>query len=212
MRLPVPPFFDWINCVAGEPTITLPKLTLDGVTVMAGCTALPVTGMTVLAPWELETVMFPVIFSETVGLNDMLIEAFCPAANVNGVVMPLVLKSLAFTAICEIVTLEFPLFVTVTLFELELPALTLVKLTLVGGLADEVTDAAVPVPLNDRTFRRVGCVLAMLTVPARLPAVVGANSTLSIRDARAANCSTRRRCRHRQSRSARATTTPGPPR
>ena len=109
----------------------------------------------------------------------MLIAAFCPAANVNGAVMPLVLKSLAFTVTCESVTLVFPLLVIVTLLEVELPALTFVKLTLVG-FDEIVTDAAVPVPLKDKIFGEFGALLVMLTVPVRLPAAVGANSTLNV--------------------------------
>lgn len=69
--------------------------------------------------------------------------------------------------------------VTVTLFELELPALTFVKLRLLG-FEDNVTDAAVPVPLSASTLGELGALLAMLTVPLRLPAVVGANRTLNV--------------------------------
>jgi len=123
-------------------------------------------------------VMLPVIFSEADGLNATLIVAFCPAASVVGVVMPLTAKSLAFTVICETVKLVLPLLVTVTFFELELPAFTFVKLRLVG-FEDRVTDAAVPVPLKDNTLGEFGALLAMLTVPLKVAAVVGANSTLN---------------------------------
>ena len=58
--------------------------------------------------------MLPVMFSEAVGLNETLITALCPAASVTGTVIPLTPKSLAFTVICEMVALVFPLFVTVT--------------------------------------------------------------------------------------------------
>ena len=123
--------------------------------------------------------MLPVMFSEAVGLNDTLMAAFCPAAKVTGVVIPLTLKSFAFTATCEIVTVVLPLLVIVTFLELELPAFTFVKLTLLG-FDERVTVAAVPVPLRDKTFGEFGALLTMLTVPLRLPAVVGANSTLNV--------------------------------
>src|SRR5271169_619655 len=135
--------------------------------------------MTALAPCELMTVIFPVIFSEAVGLKATFIAAFWPAAIVTGVVMPLTVKSLAFTVICEMVRLVFPLLVSVTLFVVELPAFTFVKLTLFG-LEESVTDAAVPVPLKDSTLGELGELLATLTAPARLPAVVGANKTLNV--------------------------------
>lgn len=101
-------------CVLEEPTVTFEKLALEGVIVSAGCTALPDTERTALAPCELATVMLPVIFSEAVGLKDTLITAFRPAANVIGVEIPLTPKSLAFTVICEMVALVFPMLVTVT--------------------------------------------------------------------------------------------------
>jgi hypothetical protein len=70
-------------------------------------------------------------------------------------------------------------FVTVTAFELEVPAFTFVKLRLLG-LEDSVTDAAVPVPLSASTLGELGALLTMLTVPLRLPAVDGANRTLNV--------------------------------
>lgn len=179
LNVPVPLFCNWIVWEAGDPTVTFPKLALAGVALNAGCRPLPETAMTAFAPCELATVMFPVTFSEALGLNVTFIDVFCPAANVTGVVIPVTLKSFALTLTCERVTLVFPLFEIVTLFEVELPAFTLVKLRLVG-LADNVTDAAVPVPLRDNTLGEFGALLARLTVPARLPAVVGAKRTLNV--------------------------------
>lgn len=76
-------------------------------------------------------------------------------------------------------TLVFPLFVIVTLLELELPALTFVKVILLG-FDDSVTVAAVPVPLKDKTLGELGALLTMLTVPVRLPAIVGSNRTAKV--------------------------------
>jgi hypothetical protein len=120
--------------------------------------------------------MLPVMFSEAVGRNAMLIGAFCPAVNVTGVVIPLTAKSFAFTEIWEMVRLVLPLLVIVTLLELEVPAFTFEKLTL-AGFEESVTVAAVPAPLRDSTLGELGALLTMLTVPARLPVVVGANRT-----------------------------------
>ena len=75
---------------------------------------MPVTAMTALEPCELETVMFPVTFSEAVGLKDTLITALCPAPKESPPAIPLAEKSLAFTVTWEMVTLVFPLFVMVT--------------------------------------------------------------------------------------------------
>jgi hypothetical protein len=76
------------------------------------------------------------------------------------------------------VTVEFPLFVRVTVWELELPALMLPKLS-VAGLADSVTVAATPVPVSAMVLGELGALLVTVTVPAALPEVLGANSTLN---------------------------------
>lgn len=70
--------------------------------------------ITALVPCELETVTFPVTFSEAVGLKVTLRLVLCPAANVVGVVSPLAAKSFALTLTWERVALEFPVFVIVT--------------------------------------------------------------------------------------------------
>jgi hypothetical protein len=79
----------------------------------------------------------------------------------------------------EIVMFELPLFVTVTLFELVPPALTVPKLRLVG-LAEIVADAATPVPSKLTAFGEFGALLDTETLPLRLPPVVGANNTLNV--------------------------------
>lgn len=172
-------------CVAGDPTDTFPKLALAGVMVSPACTPVPATGITALVPCELATVMLPAMFSALFGLNTTLIVAFCPAFNVTGAVIPLTVTSFALTLICEIVKLLFPLFVTVTLFVLELPAFTFPKLRLVG-FDESVTDAAVPLPLSATTLGEFAALLVMLTDPVRLPEVVGANTTLNVAFAPAA--------------------------
>jgi hypothetical protein len=140
---------------------------------------LAVTVTTALAPDELETVMFPLTCSEAVGLKVTLITAFCPAPRVSGAVIPLTTMSLALTLTCEIVKLVLPLLVIVTFWELELPAFTLTKLTLLG-LAVSATDPDVPVPVRFNVLGELGALLKMLTVPVMVPAVVGANRTLNV--------------------------------
>lgn len=137
------------------------------------------TVTTALEPCELETVMFPVTLSEAVGLNATCITALCPAPKARPFAIPLAVKSFALTVTCETVTLVFPLFVMVTFWELELPTLIPVKLRL-AGLAESVTVAAVPVPLRATALGELGALLVMLTLPVRLPAVVGANKALNV--------------------------------
>jgi hypothetical protein len=52
--------------------------------------------------------------------------------------------------------------------------LILVKLKL-AGLAESVKVAAMPVPLRVTAVGELGALLVMLTLPVKLPAVVGAN-------------------------------------
>ena len=67
VNVPVPLFVICTVCVLGAPIVTSPKLALAGVTVKAGCTPTPFTGMTAEFPLLLETVIFPEIFSAAVG-------------------------------------------------------------------------------------------------------------------------------------------------
>ena len=159
--------------------MTFPKLALDGVTVSPGCTPTPLTGITADAPVELETVTLPVILSDAAGLKFTLITAFWPALSVKGVVMPDTLKSLALTEIVETVKLLLPLFVMLTFLELLLPALTFANDTFVGFVVS-VTAAATPVPAKETAFGEFGALLVMVTLPANVPAVVGANNTLKV--------------------------------
>jgi hypothetical protein len=161
------------------PTVTLPKLKLDGVMLNAACTPVPVTGITALAPWVFETVTFPLTFSLLVGLNFTVIDVACEGVKVTGVVIPETLTSFAFTVTWEIVTLVFPVFVILTLCEPELPVVTFPKATL-DGLGVIVSVAATPVPVKETVAGDPGALLEMLTVPRSDPAVVGENCAVTV--------------------------------
>jgi hypothetical protein len=135
--------------------------------------------MTVLAPCEFVTVAFPLTCSEASGLKVTFSVALCPALTLSGVVIPLAEKSFPLTLICEMVIVTLPVLAMVTLFELELPTLTEVKLKLLG-VVDMVTVPATPVPLSATTVGELGALLEMLTLPDSTPAVFGANTTLNV--------------------------------
>jgi hypothetical protein len=135
--------------------------------------------MTTFAPWVLEIITFPVTVPDADGLKVMLMGVFCPAASVSGVVRPLTLKFALFVVICEMVRLVLPVLLIVRVFELELPAFRLVKPRL-EGFADRASDGAVAVPESDNTLGELDALDATLTVPSRLPATVGANTTLNV--------------------------------
>ena len=96
-----------------------------------------------------------------------------------GVVIPVAEKSFAFTLSCVIVRLVFPVLAIVTVLEPVLPTVIPVKLTLVG-LAERVTEAAVPVPLSGTALGELGVLLVRTTLPDKLPAAVGENNTLNV--------------------------------
>ena len=121
--------------------------------------------------------MFPVTFSEELGLNVTFIDAFCPAANVIGVFIPLTVKSFALTLTCESVTLVFPVFEIVMPFELELPAFTFAKLKLLGDIE---SPACAPVPVIAIFRGEFAALLTTLTLPVTAPAVAGLNCTLKL--------------------------------
>jgi hypothetical protein len=81
------------------------------------------------------------------------------------------------TLICETVTLEFPLFVSVTACVLLVPTNTLPKLRLVG-LAESCSVVAMPVPLKVRVDKELAALVTTVMLPVTLPALVGANTTL----------------------------------
>ena len=168
-----------------EPTVTLPRLALEGVRVNFACVPVPLTATTALAPWVVKTVTLPETVSCALGLKVTIMVCVWPGVNVTGRATPLVAVSVAVTVIFETVTLVLPLLVRVTVCELELPALMLPKARLLG-FADREVVLATPVPLKEIVAGEPGALLRMLTVPVRVPAVFGANTALSVAVAPAA--------------------------
>jgi hypothetical protein len=94
-------------------------------------------------------------------------------------VTPLALKPAPETVTLEMVTLEFPVFVKVTLEEPLPPTFTLPKLRLVG-FAPSRKVAATPVPLRAIASGEPGALLTKETEPVALPAVAGAKAALNV--------------------------------
>jgi hypothetical protein len=83
------------------------------------------------------------------------------------------------TLTLDIVTFEFPLFVSVTLCEALVPSVTFPKLRFVGLTTSDWV-AATPVPLREIKSGEFGPVLTRETDPRAFPAEVGANKTLNV--------------------------------
>ena len=79
----------------------------------------------------------------------------------------------------EMVTFEFPVFVTVTLCELLLPTFTFPKLRL-AGLTARVRVTAIPEPVRLTDVGDVGALLTIEMLPEAVPATVGANATVMV--------------------------------
>src|ERR1700747_3111733 len=92
---------------------------------------------------------------------------------------PLTLNPAPVAVALEIVTLEFPVFVSAVLCELLLPTLTFPKFKLFGFAPSNKVEAT-PVPFKEIRNGEPGALLANETEPVTLPAVVGANSTLNV--------------------------------
>jgi hypothetical protein len=100
-------------------------------------------------------------------------------ASVSPEVTPLSLYPVPDTVTLEIVTFEFPLFVSVVVNELLLPTLTLPK-----GRLDELSPrtlvAATPVPLREIVIGELGALLTSFIDPVTLPAALGPNTALNV--------------------------------
>lgn len=180
LRVAVPGFCTVMVCVLVTPTVTFPKLTADGVTVIKGFTPVPLKEMLrgeLVA--LLVTAMLPVALPETAGVKVTLNDVLCPAAKVTGKAMADRLKPVPLAAICEMLTLEFPLFVKVTACVCEAPPLmdTFPKFTAVG-FAESCNVEATPLPLNGKEAGELVAVLTTVTLPVKLLTLGGVNVTL----------------------------------
>src|SRR3989441_843316 len=122
----------------------------------------------------------PVAVPAVVDAKTTLKLAVCPAAKVSGAVRPLAVKPLPETLICEMLTLELPELVRVTVCgALLLPTVTFPKLRLVG-LAVRRKVEVTPVPLNAMVEGELGASLTSERLPVTLPALAGAKATLKL--------------------------------
>ena len=161
------------------PTVTLPKLTLEGVTEICGCIPVPlseiVAGELVAL---LTTATLPARLPAEAGANVTLKEVDWPAARFSGSVIPLVLYPVPAALTCEMETLEFPVLEIVTLCVALVPVVRLPKLRAVGD-AESWSVVAMPVPLSGTTSDEFGALLISVTLPEAVPAEAGAKPMLN---------------------------------
>jgi hypothetical protein len=169
-------------CEGELPIFTLPKLTLAGLAPSVNVAAVPVPLREIVAgdPGALLAIdTVPVAPPAAVGANFALNVSVCPAATVVFAFSPETLNPVPVTVALVIVRVDWPVFVIVMFCEFELPVMTLPKFRLV---VDKPKPACAPVPVKLSTVGEPWTSLAIETLPATAPAVVGANLTDKVAD------------------------------
>jgi len=113
LRVAVPGLLMASIWVLVTPTVTLPKLTLAGITEICGCTPLPLSEIVV---GELVALLIklrlPVALPAVAGAKLTVSEKLWPAARVTAPVKPLRVNPAPVMATCERLTLAVPMFVS----------------------------------------------------------------------------------------------------
>jgi hypothetical protein len=163
------------DCVL--PTCTLPNPTLDGLAAMVGAVTPVPDSPTFSEGFDAVLVMatLPVTAPAALGVKVAVKLVLSPAPSVSGVETPLKLKPVPLADICEIVTPELALFVSVIVCAWLFPNWTLPNATLAGFAPSD--PAASPDPVRARFT--VAMLLANATPPLALPAACGANVTVN---------------------------------
>lgn len=161
-------------CVFVTPWVTFPKATVDGIATSCGCKPMPERE---IASGELVallvTASVPVSLPAVAGAKVALTVVAWPGASVSGRAMGDTEYPAPFSLIREIVTLEFPLLVMVTLCAVLPPTARLPKLSALVE-AESRNVCAIPVPPKATTVGEPGALLTKVRLPERVPAVAGA--------------------------------------
>jgi hypothetical protein len=177
VRLALPVFFSVITCELVLPTVMLPKLTLDGVTVSCGCAPVALRATVVGEPDAfVVSEMLPETAPGEVDVKTALNVVLLPAEIVCGE-RPVILNPVPVTLPCKIVRPALPVFVRVTVCELLLPTATLPKVTL-DGVTDSCDGA--PVALRAIVVGEPGALVVSEMLPDTAPAEVGVKIALIV--------------------------------
>jgi hypothetical protein len=175
VALVFPLFVKVIVCGLLLPTDTFPNATLPGFATKVELVATPVPTMltTCGEPGALSVkVMLPLVAPFAVGANCALKERLSPPVNVFGSDSPLIPKPVPATVAILIVTLEFPLFVSLTLCVPLCPTITFPNVNADGAI---VKPACVPVPVIAIASGELEASLNIVKLPFIAPSDIGAN-------------------------------------
>jgi hypothetical protein len=172
------------KCPVADPLVpatTLPIATGAGVAVSCPAVAdpVPVKGIAKvgLEPVDV-TVTLPLALPAVNGAKVTLKVALCPAVSVAGVEIPLTVNPAPLMPTCDTVTVDPPVFVTVSDNTCLLPTVTVPKFRLVGFAP--TAPCAIPVPDNGSDRDGLGASEVIVTLPVALPAVSGENVAVNV--------------------------------
>ena len=112
----------------------------------------------------LTTVMLPARLPVVAGENPTRKDVDWPAARLKGSPIPALVNPAPLSVICEIETLEFPVFEIVTVCVALVPAVTLPKLN-DAGETESWRFVEMPVPASGTTIGEFGALLISVTLP-----------------------------------------------
>ena len=131
-------------------------------------------------------VTFPITLPVALGAKTTFNSEVCPAAIVVPRIPLSTLNPVPVTAICEIVRLEFPVFLTATPRGIDPPTTSFPKFKL-DVESEMVRVALPPVPLRAMVYVGFEALLLIVTLPVTLPDAVGPNATVKLFVCEAAN-------------------------
>lgn len=173
---PVPVFVKSTDCEELEPTATLPKLRLAGLTASCGCGVAPVPSREITRDGSdavLVTVTLPLSAAAAPGVKITESEADCPPAKVTGKDISLTANALPVGVTWDMEIFEFPVFFNVTIWLEWSPISTLPKATADGLAVSAAPDS--PVPDRLIVIGEPGALLTNVIPPITFPSAVGAN-------------------------------------
>jgi hypothetical protein len=175
------PLFVTVEVIDPElPTFTLPKLSVELLNPRRRVAATPVPLREIVSGEFgalLTSEIVPVTLPAALGAKTALNVVDWPAPRFTGAAIPEVLKPAPAAVTAEIVTVAPPPFVSVKVWELFVPVVTLPNAVLVGVAA---SCGCVPVPLKLIVVGEFGALLTIEMLPLALPADVGANLALNV--------------------------------
>ena len=180
VRLAVPGFRKVTVCELATPTVTLPKLTLEGTTESCGSTPVPLTeifaGEFVAV---LTTLILPIRVLAADGANSAVSERLWPGVSVVALEKPLTFTSALLTVICETVTFPVPVFFSDTDWDALAPTKILPKASVPALGESRWVMGTKPCPETGMIMVRGPLVPAIVSeiVPLNVAAELGRNVT-----------------------------------